>query len=106
MNFITLLPLISTLLPGACTKNPVTGDHDFSLIFEAEEIGQGRGYHPEIIKAPHLPIISRSILSFELLAQQSALECDALNRLRLLNRSFPDGKITDLVMLKAVTLGE
>jgi predicted Zn-dependent protease len=58
------------------------------------------------IKAPRLHIIARNTQSFESLAQQSALEYDALNRLRLLNRSFPDGRITDLVMLKTVTLGE
>ena len=58
------------------------------------------------IKAPRLHIIPRITQSFESLAQQSALEQDALNRLRLLNRSFPNGEITDLVLLKTVTLGE
>jgi predicted Zn-dependent protease len=58
------------------------------------------------IKAPRLHIIPRTTQSFESLAQQSALEHDALNRLRLLNRSFPNGEITDLVLLKTVTLGE
>ena len=56
------------------------------------------------IKAPRLHIIPRNTQSFESLAQQSALEYDALNRLRLLNRSYPDGKITDHVMLKTITL--
>jgi predicted Zn-dependent protease len=58
------------------------------------------------IKAPRLHFIPRNTQSFESLAQHSALEYDALNRLRLLNRSFPDGAITDLAMLKTVTLGE
>jgi len=58
------------------------------------------------IKAPRLHVIERTTQSFESLAQQSALEYDALNRLRLLNRSFPDGRITDHVMLKTVTLDE
>ena len=55
------------------------------------------------IKAPRLQIIPRSTQSFESMAQQSALEFDAVNRLRLLNRSFPNGKITDLAKLKTVT---
>ncbi len=58
------------------------------------------------IKAPRLQIIPRSTQSFESMAQQSALEFDAVNRLRLLNRSFPRGKIADLDKLKTVTLGE
>jgi predicted Zn-dependent protease len=58
------------------------------------------------IKAPRLHIIARNTQSFESLAQQSALEYDAQNRLRLLNRSFPNGKISDIDQLKTVTLGE
>jgi predicted Zn-dependent protease len=58
------------------------------------------------IKAPRLQVIPRSTQSFESLALLSALEFDAINRLRLLNRSFPDGKITRLNHLKTVTLGE
>jgi predicted Zn-dependent protease len=58
------------------------------------------------IKPPRLQIIPRSTQSFESMAQQSALEFDAVNRLRLLNRSFPRGKIADLDKLKTVTLGE
>jgi predicted Zn-dependent protease len=58
------------------------------------------------IKAPRLHIIPRNTQSFESLAQQSDLEFDALNRLRLLNRSFPNGKISDIDQLKTVTLGE
>jgi hypothetical protein len=35
-----------------------------------------------------------------------AAQVAAINRLRLLHRSFPDGKITRLNRLKTVTLGE
>ena len=58
------------------------------------------------IRAPRLQIIPRGTQSFESLALLSALEFDAINRLRLLNRSFPDGKISRLKRLKTVTLGE
>jgi len=58
------------------------------------------------IKARRLQIIPRNTQSFESLAQQSALEYDAQNRLRLLNRSFPNGKINNLDQLKTVTLDE
>jgi predicted Zn-dependent protease len=51
MKHLGLLLLLSSLLLGACVKNPVTGEHDLALITEAEEIEQGRSYHPEIIKA-------------------------------------------------------
>lgn len=50
MKLSSLLLLVVTVLLGACTRNPVTGDSDFALISEQEEIDQGRGYHPEIIK--------------------------------------------------------
>jgi hypothetical protein len=53
-----------------------------------------------------LQVITRSTHSFESLALLSALEFDAINRLLLLHRSFPDGKITRLNSLKTVTLGE
>lgn len=58
------------------------------------------------IKAPRLRIIPRTNQSFGSLARDSALEYDAANRLRLLNRSFPSGKISKLKTLKTVTLGD
>ncbi len=50
MKLPSLLLLVMTILLGACATNPVTGDSDFTLVSEQEEIDQGRGYHPEIIK--------------------------------------------------------
>jgi predicted Zn-dependent protease len=50
MRFLSLLLLISSLALGACATNPVTGDSDFALISEEEEIEQGREYHPQIVK--------------------------------------------------------
>ena len=46
----SLLLLISSLALGACATNPVTGESDFALITEDEEIEQGSEYHPQIIK--------------------------------------------------------
>jgi len=49
MKFITALILsLSLALPG-CAVNPVTGDHDFALVSEPEEIKQGRDYHQDIL---------------------------------------------------------
>ena len=50
MRFISLLLLISSLALGACATNPVTGESDFALVSEDQEIEQGREYHPQIIK--------------------------------------------------------
>jgi len=58
------------------------------------------------IKAPRLRIIEDSMPSFERLAQQSAIEYEAVNILRLLNRAFPNGSITDLDKLKTVILDD
>ena len=37
------------MLSSGCATNPVTGNSDFSLTSEAEEIQQGRDYHPQIV---------------------------------------------------------
>jgi predicted Zn-dependent protease len=58
------------------------------------------------IRAPRLRIIPRTNQSFGTLARDSALEYDAANILRLLNRSFPSGKISNLTTLKTVTLDD
>ena len=50
MKLATPILLAVCLVLGACAKNPVTGDSDFALISEDEEVEQGRSYHPEIIK--------------------------------------------------------
>lgn len=49
MKYFTLLILTLSLALGACAVNPVTGEQDFVIISEAEEIEQGRRYHKEII---------------------------------------------------------
>jgi predicted Zn-dependent protease len=58
------------------------------------------------IKAPRLRIVPRGTQTFGSLARDSALEYDAVNLLRLLNRSFPSGKIGELKTLKTVTLDD
>ena len=49
MNFANTLLLIFSLALSACATNPVTGDSDFALVSETEEIKQGRKYHKQII---------------------------------------------------------
>ena len=55
------------------------------------------------IEVPKLQIVSRKKQSFESLAEQSAIEYEAVNILRLLNRAYPDGDITEIKKLKTVT---
>ena len=49
MKFANTLLLILSLALSACATNPVTGESDFALVSETEEIKQGRGYHQQII---------------------------------------------------------
>jgi predicted Zn-dependent protease len=57
----------------------------------------------DAIEIPRLQIVSRKVRSFEILAEQSAIEYEAVNILRLLNRAFPDGDISKIEKLKTVT---
>jgi predicted Zn-dependent protease len=58
------------------------------------------------IKAPRLRVIPRGDQSFKTLAAESAIEYDAINILRLLNRSFPSGNIKKLDTVKTVILDD
>ena len=60
----------------------------------------------DAIKAPRLKIVRRNVQSFEALAEQSALEYEAVNTLRLLNRAFPKGDIAALDKLKTITIDD
>jgi predicted Zn-dependent protease len=60
----------------------------------------------DAIKVPRLQIIKRKIQSFEILAEQSAIEYEAVNILRLLNRAYPDGDISKIKKLKTVTFDD
>ncbi|MDH3636377.1 MAG: M48 family metalloprotease [Gammaproteobacteria bacterium] len=60
----------------------------------------------DAIKAPRLKIVNRNNRNFASLAQQSALEYEAENTLRLLNRAFPKGDITTFNKLKTITLDD
>lgn len=60
----------------------------------------------DAIEIPRLQIIKRKIHSFEILAEQSAIEYDAVNILRLLNRAYPDGDISKIEKLKTVTFDD
>ena len=46
---LILLVVITGLLSG-CAANPVTGDSDFVMMSEADEIAMGRNAHPEVLK--------------------------------------------------------
>ncbi len=48
-RFASLSLAVALLLPG-CAINPVTGERDFALVSEADEIEQGRRYHAEIVR--------------------------------------------------------
>lgn len=49
MKLASIGLLACCLLLNGCATNPVTGDSDFTLTSQAEEIEQGREYHPRII---------------------------------------------------------
>jgi len=54
-------------------------------------------------EVPRLQIVSSKFQSFETLAEQSAIEYEAVNILRLLNRAYPNGDISKIKNLKTVT---
>ena len=58
------------------------------------------------IRVPRLRVIPRTDQNFKTLAEESAIEYDAANMLRLLNRSFPSGNIKKLDSLKTVILDD
>ena len=60
----------------------------------------------DAIEVPRLHIVSRNIDSFETLAEQSAIEYEAVDILRLLNRAYPDGNIDKIKNLKTVTFDD
>lgn len=61
----------------------------------------------EAIEVPRLRLVpAGSVSSFAGLAEQSALEYDAENRLRLLNRAFPAGEIEPGTRLKTIAVYE
>jgi predicted Zn-dependent protease len=60
----------------------------------------------DAIELPRLQIISSKFQSFETLAEQSAIEYQAVDILRLLNRAYPSGDIAKIKKLKTVTFDE
>lgn len=46
---VLITVLFVSLLPG-CSVNPVSGEHDFVLMSEAEEVALGKREHPNILK--------------------------------------------------------
>jgi predicted Zn-dependent protease len=93
------------MLVGTSDKKHFTGT-DALLLEINDSFKRLDAVEVAAIKAPRLRIIPRSNQTFGSLARDSALEYDAINRLRLLNRSFPSGKVGDLKTLKTVTLDD
>ncbi len=60
----------------------------------------------EAIGAPRIKIVTGNKQSFESLATKSALDYEAVNILRLLNRAFPAGDIKQIDRLKTVTFDD
>ena len=60
----------------------------------------------DAIEVPRLQIVSSKFRNFETLAEQSAIEYEALDILRLLNRAYPDGDIAKITKLKTVTFDD
>ena len=60
----------------------------------------------DAIRVPRLKIVKRNVQSFSALAKKSALEYEAENTLRLLNRAFPKGNIASFDRLKTITLDD
>lgn len=50
MKLLRLVPLLLLPLLPACSVNPVSGQSDFVLMSEAEELALGRKEHPNILK--------------------------------------------------------
>ncbi len=44
------LIILTGIALGGCATNPVTGDRDFALVSEPQEIAQGRQYHQQIVE--------------------------------------------------------
>jgi len=60
----------------------------------------------DAIEVPRLQIVSRKFQSFEALAEQSAIEYEAVDILRLLNRAYPNGDISKIKNLKTITFDD
>ena len=60
----------------------------------------------DAIAVPRLQIVDRNSQSFASLARQSAIEYDAESILRLLNRAYPGGEISNIGRLKTVTVDD
>ena len=94
-----------TLLGTANSKNFTTADAEFRAVTDSFQ----RLTVAEVaaIKPPRIRIVpSASVTSFKSLASESALEYDAENILRLLNRAFPKGHPKPGESLKTVVLDE
>jgi len=60
----------------------------------------------DAIEVPRLQIVSSKFHSFETLAEQSAIEYEAVDILRLLNRAYPTGDIAKIKKLKTVAFDD
>ncbi len=105
VSAITLKNSQALTLFGTSTKDGFSGT-DKQLLDINRSFRHLNPAQVEAIKAPRLRIVGRNTQSFESLAQRSALDYEAVNILRLLNRAFPKGNITGIDKLKTVTLDD
>jgi predicted Zn-dependent protease len=97
-------PQVLTLF-GTVAKKHFTG-FDKQLLEINQSFRHLNQAQIDAIKVPRLRIVKRTSQSFETLAQQSALDYEAVNIIRLLNRAFPKGNIAKIDELKTVTLDD
>lgn len=93
LQALTLLGTAAETDFAAVDKKLLAVNRSFRRLSQAEV---------DAIRAPRLRIVERGRYSFESLARSSAIEYDAENLLRVLNRAFPSGDISRIDRLKTV----
>ena len=97
-------PLALTLL-GTSTEDHFAGTEK-ALLGIMRSFRRLSPAQVDAIDVPRLRIVGRNFDSFETLAEQSAIEYEAVDILRLLNRAYPDGNIDKIKNLKTVTFDD
>jgi predicted Zn-dependent protease len=105
ISAIALDNSLALTLLGTSTKDQFAGTDKY-LIDVNQSFRRLSQQQIDAIEVPRLQIVSRKVQSFEILAEQSAIEYQAENILRLLNRAFPDGDISKIKKLKTVTFDD
>ena len=101
LSAIALDPPQALTLLGTAAENEFTAA-DKKLLAVNRSFKRLSKAERDAIRAPRLRIVQRGRHSFDSLARNSAIEYDAENLLRVLNRAFPSGDIGQLDRLKTV----